>query len=56
MCRLMRQRPAPSPLRGEGWGEGAILPGTPNYSPLTLTLSPGGRGNDLVAPAFEVHP
>jgi hypothetical protein len=33
-----------------------MLPRTPNYSPLTLILSPGGRGNDLVAPVFEVHP
>src|SRR5258708_31058081 len=34
---------APSPLWGEGWGEGG--PSFSGSSPLTLALSPEGRGN-----------
>jgi hypothetical protein len=33
----------PSPLRGEGKGGGGRSPETP-FLPLTLTLSPKGRG------------
>ncbi|KAA0581902.1 hypothetical protein FZ983_05125 [Azospirillum sp. B21] len=40
---------SPSPPRGEGRGEGDALRAQPENprraSPLTLTLSPGGRGN-----------
>jgi murein hydrolase activator len=41
---------SPSPPQGEGWGEG-VPPAGPSSPriPLTLTLSPGGRGNSAAA-------
>jgi hypothetical protein len=58
---IMLEKLAPSPPRGEGWGEGPIsrkrryfacfrsvhrMPQPPRkIVPLTLTLSPEGRGN-----------
>src|SRR5258705_10533377 len=47
---LQRARPAPSPLVGEGWGEGWFW--TRNLtSPLSLSLPHKGGGN-VVAPPF----
>src|SRR5262249_49694622 len=47
-----RLRPAPSPRRGEGWGEGVTT--SRGWFPLPPTLSPMGRGSPAVPPSHSV--
>ena len=56
-------RAPPSPLWGEGWDEGEVCTDVPStyhiQHPLTLALSPKGRGNlrqNLVIIFTDEHP